>query len=112
MRGRPFPEDVRTAAARMVADRVPQSRSTWAAVEAVADHLGLHPNTVRSWYRRHQGVTDARPLMPHEQNAEINRLRAELAAAQQLLSALVDTAHPIPRSAAAVGEATTTRSAP
>ena len=94
MRGRQYPIEVRERAVRHVRDRIPTSRSTWAAIEAVAAHLGLHPNTVRFWYRQAQGVTDERPLLPSEQTDEIARLRAELADAQRLNADLItDTRH-------------------
>lgn len=94
MRGRPYPQEVRTRAVAMVIARLPASRSTWAAIEAVAAQLGLHPNTVRWWYRQAQGVADERPLLPSEQNDEIARLRAELVDAQRLNADLVaGTAH-------------------
>ncbi|WP_415977428.1 transposase [Rhodococcus sp. 077-4] len=89
MRGRPYPAEVRERATRMVTERVPDSPSPWAAIESVASHLGLHPNTVRLWYRQAQGVTDERPLLPSEQNAEIARLRQELADARRLNADLV-----------------------
>lgn len=93
MRGKPYPAEIRTRAVQMVTDRLPTARSTWAAIEAVAAHLSLHPNTVRWWYRQAQGVTDERPLMPSEQNGEIARLRAELVEAQRLIADLVGSTH-------------------
>lgn len=105
MRGRPYPEEIRVSAARMVAERVPTSRSTWSAIETVAGHLGLHPNTVRAWYRQAQGVADERPLLPSEQSDEITRLRAELLAAQQLMADLIANRHSPARPASATGDA-------
>lgn len=89
MRGKPFPTEVRDRAVDQVRQRIPTSRSTWAAIETVAAHLGLHPNTVRFWYRQAQGVTDERPLLPSEQGDEINRLRSELANAQRMNADLI-----------------------
>jgi transposase len=89
MRGKPYPAEIRNRAVQMVTDRLPTARSTWSAIEAVAAHLSLHPNTVRWWYRQAQGVTDERPLLPSEQNGEITRLRAELVEAQRLIADLV-----------------------
>lgn len=94
MRGRTYPAEIRNRAVELVSEMIPTSRSTWAAIERAAAHMGLHPNTVRFWYRRAQGVTDERPLLPSEQSDEIARLRAELARAQQLNAELItDSSH-------------------
>ncbi|WP_052059930.1 transposase [Rhodococcoides fascians] len=94
MRGRTFPAEIRNRAVELVSELIPSSRSTWAAIERTAAHMGLHPNTVRFWYRQAQGVTDERPLLPSEQSDEIARLRAELARAQQLNAELItDNSH-------------------
>jgi transposase len=89
MRGRRYPQEIRDRATDMVTERLPDFRSSWAAIESVAYHLGLHPNTVRLWYRQAQGVPDERPLLPSEQNAEILRLRQELADARRLNADLI-----------------------
>ena len=88
MSGRGYPAETRAAAVRMVADRLGSARSHWAAIEAVAAHFGVHPNSVRGWVRAAHGTADPRPLLPAEQDAEIARLRAELVAAQTANAAL------------------------
>lgn len=94
MRGRTYPSAIRNRAVELVTETIPTSRSTWAAIERTAAHMGLHPNTVRFWYRQAQGTIDERPLLPSEQVDEIARLRVELARAQQLNAELVtDTSH-------------------
>lgn len=91
MSGRSYPAPIRTTAVQMVTDRIPTSRSEWAAIETVAAHFGVHANTVRGWVRAARGTAAPRPLMLSEQDAEIARLRAELAAAQAANAALAQS---------------------
>jgi transposase len=68
-----YPDELRERAVRMVADVRPQYPSQWAAITAVAGMLGIGtPETLRTWIRRSEGDSGARPGVT-SQMAEENR---------------------------------------
>ena len=47
-----FSPEVRERAIRMVAEQTPSHGSQWAAIRSIAEQIGCHPETLRSWLRR------------------------------------------------------------
>jgi transposase len=90
-RSSPYPAELRHRAVRMVAELRPDYPTEWATMTAVAAKLGVgHPETVRSWVRKAEVDTGARPGTTSEESAELKRLRrenAELKRANEILKA-------------------------
>ncbi len=87
----PYPPELRNRAVRMVAEIRPDYRTEWATMKAVAAKLGIgHAETVRSWVRKAEVDTGARPGTSGEESAELKRLRrenTELRRANEILKA-------------------------
>jgi transposase len=88
---KPYPQDLRERAVRMVAEVRPNYESDWAAITAVAAKLGIGTaETLRKWVRQAQVDVGARPGVTSEESAELKRLRrenAELRRANEILKA-------------------------
>lgn len=88
---RPYPQELRERAVRMVAEVRPNYESDWAAITAVASRLGIGTaETVRSWVRRAEVDAGRRVGVTSEESAELKRLRrenAELRRANEILKA-------------------------
>jgi transposase len=88
---KPYPQDLRERAVRMVAEVRPNYESDWAAITAVAAKLGIGTaETLRKWVRQGQVDAGARPGVTSEESAELRRLRrenAELRRANEILKA-------------------------
>ena len=86
-----YPLELRERAVRMVAEVAGDYPSEWAAMGAVASMLGItHPETLRAWVRRAEVDAGNRPGVTSEENAEIKRLKrevAELRRANEILKA-------------------------
>jgi transposase len=86
-----YPPELRERAVRLVAEVLPNYRSEWPAMVAVADRLGIGTaETVRKWVRRAEVDGGLRPGVTSEENAEIRRLKrevAELRRANEILKA-------------------------
>ena len=74
-----YPPELRERAVRMVAGVLPNYPSEWPAMVAVADKLGIGTETVRKWVRRAEVDGGLRPGVTSEENAEIRRLKREVA---------------------------------
>lgn len=92
--GRPnkhYPPEMRERAVRMVREVAPEYPSQWAAIEAVATKLGIgSAETLRKWMRRVEINDGQRPGTTDAENAEIKRLKrevAELRRANEILKA-------------------------
>lgn len=73
-----YPPELRERAVRMVAEVQHEYPSEWAAVESVADKLGIGTaQTLLNWIRRAQTDAGQRPGMTSEMAAEMRKLRAE-----------------------------------
>ena len=87
-----YPPELRDRAVRMVAEVLPNYRSEWPAMVVVADKLGIGTaETVRTWVRRAEVDGGLRPGVTSEENAEIGRLKrevAELRRADEILKAV------------------------
>lgn len=78
----PFSPEVRERAIRMVHEQTGAHGSQWAAVRSIAEKIGCHPETLRSWLRRHEvdtgqraGVTTAAETRLKELERENRELR-------------------------------------
>lgn len=91
--GRPskYPDELRERAVRMVAEVRPQYPSQWSAVTAVAGMLGIGTaETLRTWIRRSETDSGARPGVTSEiaaENKQLRRENAELRRANEILKA-------------------------
>jgi transposase len=75
-----YPRELRERAVRMVAEVTPHYPSPWAAMHAVATKLGIgSTETLRKWVRRAEVDAGQRPGSTSEENAEIRRLKREVA---------------------------------
>ena len=86
-----YPPELRERAVRMVAEVTPNYDSQWAAINAVAQKLGVGTaETVRKWVRQAEVDAGKRPGTSTEDSAEIKRLKrevAELRRANEILKA-------------------------
>jgi len=86
-----YPPELRERAVRMVAEVTPDYPSQWAAIGAVAAKLGVGTaETLRKWVRLAEVDAGQRPGPTSEENAEIRRLKrevAELRRANEILKA-------------------------
>src|ERR1044071_7857654 len=89
---KPYPQDLRERAVRMVAEVRPNYESDWAAITAVAAKLGIGTaETLRKWVRQGQVDAGSRPGVTSEESAELKGLRrenAELRRANEILKAV------------------------
>lgn len=87
----PYPSELRERAVRMVAEVAPDYDSPWAAMNAVAEKLGIGTTeTVRKWVRQAEVDGGVRPGTTPEESDELKRLRrenAELRRANDILKA-------------------------
>ena len=75
-----YPDELRERAVRMVAEVRPQYPSQWAAITAVAGMLGIGAaETLRTWIRRSEVDTGARPGLTSQMAEENKALRKEIA---------------------------------
>ena len=73
-----YPPELRERAVRMVAEVQHEYPSEWAAVESVADKLGIGTaQTLLNWIRRAQTDAGQRPGVTSEMAADMRSLRAE-----------------------------------
>jgi transposase len=72
-----FSPEVRERAIRMVQEQTPVHGSRWAAVRSIAEKVGRHPETVRSWIRRHEVDTGPRADMTTADEARLEDLGRE-----------------------------------
>lgn len=87
----PYPPELRERAVRMVAEVESDYDSSWAAMNAVADKLGVGTGeTVRKWVRQAEIDGGVRPGTMTEESDELKRLRrenSELKRANEILKA-------------------------
>ena len=90
-RSQHYPQELRERAVRMVFEVAPSYDSQWAAINAVAQKLGVGTaETVRKWVRQAETDSGRRPGTTSEESAELKRLRrenAELRRANEILKA-------------------------
>ncbi len=87
----PYPPELRDRAVRMAAEVQADYDSPWAAMNAVADKLGVGTGeTVRKWVRQAEIDGGVRPGTSSEESDELKRLRrenVELTRANEILKA-------------------------
>ena|SRR6185312_8019688 len=90
-RNQHYPSELRERAVRMVFEVTPNHDSQWAAINAVAQKLGVGTaETVRKWVRQAEVDAGQRSGTTSEESAELKRLRrenAELRRANEILKA-------------------------
>ena len=75
---RRYPPELRERAVRMVAEIRGQHETEWAAMQAVAELLGVGTTeTVRKWVRQAEIDDGSRPGVSTEESAELKRLKRE-----------------------------------
>ena len=86
-----YPPELRERAVRMVVEVTPGYPSQWAAITAVAGMLGIGtPETLRTWIRRSEVDSGARPGVTSamaEENKSLRKEIAELRRANEILKA-------------------------
>jgi len=86
-----YPAELKQRAVRMYAEIRPDHESDWAAMEKVAQLLGITTaETLRKWVRRAEVDQGERPGITSEESAEVKRLKrenAELRRANAILKA-------------------------
>jgi transposase len=73
----PFSPEVRERAIRMVHEQTAAHPSQWAAVRSIAEKIGCHPETLRSWMRRQEVDTGQRPGVTTAAEARLKELERE-----------------------------------
>ena len=90
-RNQHYPRELRERAVRMVAEVTSNYDSQWAAINAVAQKLGVGTaETVRKWVRQAEVDAGQRPGTTTDESAELKRLlreNAELRRANEILKA-------------------------
>jgi transposase len=85
-----FSPEQRARAVRLVAEGRSAHSSEWAAIESVAEKIGVTAETLRKWVRRAEVDGGTRPGITSEESAELKRLKrenAELRRANEILKA-------------------------
>jgi transposase len=76
---RQFPPEFRQRALRMVDESLAEHESEWATIRHVASKLDVGAETLRNWRRHSEIDTGQRPGVTTEENAEVKRLKREIA---------------------------------
>ena len=85
---RQYPPELKERAVRMVYEWRQARNRTDGGIEPVAQQLGVHPESVRNWLRRHQIGAGERPGLTTEERQrmrELERENAELRRANEIL---------------------------
>ena len=85
-----YSPEVRDRAIRMVTDHRGEYASQWAAIQSVAQKLGMTPETLRAWVRRAKidtGETKGATTNEKERTSRLERENAELRRANEILRA-------------------------
>ena len=85
-----YPPELRERAIRLVREHRAEHPSEWAAIQSVAGKLGVTPETLRIWLRRHQVDHHQRPGLTsaeRERIRELERENRELRRANEILKA-------------------------
>lgn len=73
-----YPKEMQERAVRLVGEVRAEHTSEWAAMESVAQKLGIgSTQTIHNWVRRAEIDAGTRPGTPSVESAELRKLRAE-----------------------------------
>lgn len=72
-----FPKEVRERAARMVIDHTEEYGSQWAAMQSIADKIGMSPETLRKWVRQAERDGGLRPGLTTDERSRLKELERE-----------------------------------
>ena len=72
-----FSPEVRERAIRMVHEQTSAHGSRWAAVRSIAEKIGCHPETLRSWMRRQEVDTGQRAGVSSAEQTRVQALERE-----------------------------------
>jgi transposase len=76
-RGGKYPTELRERAVRMVLEHQGEYPSQWKAIEAIAEKLGVHRETLRVWVRRTEVDDGRRPGLTSDERQRIKELERE-----------------------------------
>lgn len=74
-----FPQELKERAVQLVPGAVDNGELITAASKRIGTELGISPNSLRTWARKHRETAGVSPQEATELAAENRRLRAELA---------------------------------
>jgi transposase len=74
-----YPKDFRDRAVRLVMEAADDHHRQWAAIRLIAPRLGVSAEALRRWVRQAEVNAGIRPGVSESENAEIHRLRKEVA---------------------------------
>ena len=74
-----YPRDFRERAVRLVNESLGDHETEWATIQRVSSRLGVSGETVRKWVRQSEVNAGLRPGVSESENAEIRRLKKEVA---------------------------------
>jgi transposase len=89
-RGTRYPRELHERAVRMVREHRKEYPSEWAAINSIADKLGMQAETLRLWVRRAEVDEGRRPglaSMERQRMQELERENRELRRANEILKA-------------------------
>lgn len=72
-----FSPETRERAVRMVLEQQDQHDSQWAAISAIAEMVGCHRETLRSWLRRAETDDGRRPGLTTDERQRLKELERE-----------------------------------
>lgn len=75
----PYPDEFRQRALRMLSEARPDYKTDHAAIKHVAGKLGVNPETLRLWKKRVDVDEGRQPGTSSEAQAEIKRLKKQIA---------------------------------
>ena len=73
-----YPPELRERAMRLVREHRDEHPSEWAAIESVAQKLGMTPETLRKWLRREEIDRHQRPGVTSSERDRIRELEREV----------------------------------
>ena len=73
-----YPPELRERAMRLVREHRDQHPSEWAAIESVAEKLGMTPETLRKWLRHDEVDRHERPGVTSSERERIRELEREV----------------------------------
>ena len=72
-----YPQEVRERAVRLLLEHRPEYETEWAAIQSIAEKVGVHKETLRLWVRRAQVDAGHRPGLTTEERERLKQLERE-----------------------------------